>query len=769
MSPTKKTTKAKAKETTTETTKKKVSSSTSKTKKKASTSAAKKTAVRKTTATKKPKRTATATTAKTTVKKKSATAKKPAEKKTKKTVSKPKAETKKEIEKTIPVAEKPVAQVKPTVKVETPKTKPEPTKSQDDILLEKELKELEEKETKLKEEAKKQAEVPKHETKKTEPKPVKEEKPKRPVIKTTGQPTVRELAEKMEMRVNDFIKKLIGMGIFATINQRLESDIATLVTNECGFDLEIVPMYAEDKLDSIVEKEESKENLQHRPPVVTIMGHVDHGKTSLLDAIRSSNVCSTEKGEITQHIGAYKVCVGNKGDITFLDTPGHEAFTAMRARGAQVTDIVILVVSATDSVMPQTIEAIDHAKAAGAPIIVAVNKIDLPGADVNKVKQDLSSSGLVAEDWGGNTVYVEISAKRRINIDKLLEIVLLQAELMELKANPNAKGVGTILEAKRDQKRGNVATVLIKSGNMKVGDPFVVGTSSGRIRALVDEYGERLKVVKPSHPAEILGISGDIPQVGDILYVLETEKEARKIADERRLAKREESLAHKKHVSLLELRNQITQSKLKTLQIILKGDVQGSVQAIRDSLERISTEEVEVRIIHSGIGNVNESDILLAKASDAIVMAFHVAVESNAETEATRAGIEVRKYDIIFELLEDVKAAMEGLLEPEIIEKTVGKADVKQVFDLSSGTIAGSFVTEGKFIRGNEAKVLRGGELFLKGRVSGLKRFKEDVKEVAKGYECGILIEGYKQIQPGDIIECIEKETKTRRIEINNG
>lgn len=583
------------------------------------------------------------------------------------------------------------------------------------------------------------------------------------VIKILGQPTIKELAEKMDLKINDFIKKLMGMGIFATINQRLDHDMVELVVGECGFKAEVVHEFAEDEILSKEEAEDSPASLKVRAPVVTIMGHVDHGKTSLLDAIRHSNVVAGEFGAITQHIGAYRVKTP-RGYISFLDTPGHEAFTAMRARGAQATDIVILVVSATDGIMPQTIEAMNHAKSAGAPIIVAVNKIDLPGANPDKIKQDLANRGLIPEEWQGNTIYVEISAKKRINIDKLLEMVALQAEIMELKANPDRKGVGVILESKRDNKRGVVATVLVQKGTMRVGDPFIVGTTFGKIRALVDEHGKRLPFAGPSVPAEILGISGEPPLVGDTLFVTESEKEAKHIAEKRKLAHKEEKLAHQKHVSLTTLRSTIDGKKIKELAIILKADVHGSIEAIKDAIQRIPAEEVEVKIIHAGAGNINESDILLAKASDAVVIAFNVDSDTNAADEAEREGIEIRKYNIIFELLEDLHAAMEGLLEPDIIEELVGRATVRQIFDLSSGFVAGSYIDEGKMVRGYDVKITRAGQQIYKGKISGLKRFKDDVKEVEKGYECGILIDGFRQTKAGDLIECTQKKTVTRRI-----
>ena len=602
-----------------------------------------------------------------------------------------------------------------------------------------------------------------HEHKREEQKPAAPAQSNEKVIKILGQPTIKELAEKMDIKINDFIKKLMGMGIFATINQRLEQDMIELVVAECGFKAEITHEFAEDKIAAEDHEQEDPAHLKPRAPVVTIMGHVDHGKTSLLDAIRHSNVVAGEFGAITQHIGAYRVKTP-KGYISFLDTPGHEAFTAMRARGAQATDIVVLVVSATDGIMPQTIEAINHAQSAGAPIIVAVNKIDLPGANPDKVKQELANRGLIPEEWQGNTIYVEISAKKRINIDKLLEMISLQAEIMELKANPDRRGVGVILESKRDNKRGVVATVLVQKGTMRVGDPFIVGTNYGKIRALIDEHGKRLPSAGPAVPAEVLGINGEPPAVGDTLFVTESEKEAKHIAEKRKLAHKEEKLAHQKHVSLSSLKSDIEGKNVKELAIILKADVHGSIEAIKDAILRTPTEEVQVKIIHSGAGNVNESDILLAKASNAVVIAFNVDSDSKAAEEAEKEGIEIRKYNIIFELLEDLRAAMEGLLEPEIVEERVGLATVRQTFDLSSGFVAGSYIEEGKVVRGYEVRVLRGGEQIYKGKISGLKRFKDDVKEVEKGYECGISIDGFRQTKPGDTIECIQKKTITRRI-----
>ena len=590
-------------------------------------------------------------------------------------------------------------------------------------------------------------------------------KPGKKTVRIVGIPTVKELAEKLNFKINDFIKKLMTMGIFATINQRLEKDMIELIVDECGFAAEMVEEDLQEA-SAVIQAEDDPASLKPRSPVITIMGHVDHGKTSLLDAIRKSNVVAGEAGAITQHIGAYRVKTP-RGVLTFLDTPGHEAFTAMRARGAQATDIVVLVVSATDGIMPQTIEAMEHAKAAGAPIIVAVNKIDLPGANPDRVRQDLAARGLVPEEWQGNTIFVDISAKKHLNIDKLLEMIALQAEMMELKANPDRLGVGVILESKRDNKRGVVATVLVQKGTMKVGDPFLVGTNYGRIRALIDENAQRYQKIGPSVPAEILGINGEPPQVGDTLYIMESEKEARYAAEKRKLAQKEDSQAYHKQMSLMALGKEDAEgNKVKKLSLILKADVQGSIEAIKDALLRIPSDEVELDIVLSAPGNIKESDILLAKASNAVVIGFHVSTEHKAQEEAEREGIEIRNYTIIFELLEDIKAAMEGLLEPDVVETVVGTATIKKVMKLSSGLISGSLVESGTVVRNYEVRIKRNGEEVGRGKVGGLKRFKDDVKEVEKGYECGILIEGFKGVQEGDRIECFKKETVTRRIKM---
>jgi translation initiation factor IF-2 len=588
------------------------------------------------------------------------------------------------------------------------------------------------------------------------------EKAALPKLKVSTNVIVRELAEKMNIKTTDLIKKLMGMGVFATINQRLDQDAAMLIAADYGYDLELIPMYGEEELIEEIEHEKP-ENLKHRAPIITIMGHVDHGKTTLLDALRESNVVESEAGQITQHIGAYMVKT-SRGNITVLDTPGHEAFTAMRAHGVKITDIVVLVVSAVDGVMPQTLEAINHAKAADAPIIVAINKVDLPTANVQQIKQQLSNHGLSPEEWGGKTPMVEISAKKRLNLEKLMEIVSIQAEMMELKANPDKPGQGIVIESRLDPKKGIVASVINVTGTIRIGDPFTVGAAHGKVRAIVDDRGNRLEELKPSQPAEILGISGEVPTAGDVLKVAENEKEARHVADKRKLNRREEALSHQKHVSLLSLKSQVDQKLLRNLNVVLKTDVFGSMQAIKDSLERLSTSEVAIQMLHTGIGNVTESDVLLAKASSAVILGFHVDVDTKVEEAAKLAEVEIRNYKIIYDLLEDVRAAMSGLLAPEIVETVTGRAEIQQIFDLSSGRVAGSLVREGKLTRNQVVRLMRGKEDVGTGKISGLKRFKEDVKDVEKGIECGILLDGLKDFRVGDVLEAINKEERIRRL-----
>lgn len=585
-------------------------------------------------------------------------------------------------------------------------------------------------------------------------------KPKLPTISINELITVKDLSEKMNLKVGDILRKLMSMGTLATINQRLDTDTAILIANEFGFDAQLSSLYEEEN----IEKENSVDdivNLKPRSPIVTIMGHVDHGKTSLLDAIRNSNVIAKEAGGITQHIGAYRVKTST-GEITFLDTPGHEAFTAMRSRGAQVTDIVILVVSAADGVMPQTIEAINHAKAANVPIIVAVNKIDLPTANPEKIRQEISNYGLLPEEWGGDTIMVNISAKQKINIDSLLELVQLKAEMMELKANPNKHAEGIVIEAKLDSKRGAVATVLVQSGTLHVGDNLVVGTTYGKVRAMIDEYGNRFDKAIPSMPVEILGLKNEPPQAGDKFIVLEHESQVREIANSRKEKVKADSLRPKKqHVSLLDLNS----GTAKHLKIILKTDVQGSLGALCDALERMSNSEINLEIIHKGAGSITESDVVLAAASDALIVGFNIRPDASVEKLAETEGVNINVYRIIYDLIADIKAAMEGLLDPDTQEKITGKAIVKQVFKLSSvGTVAGCTVTEGKAQRNVKIRLLRDNVIVFEGNSSAIKRFKEDVKEVEKGYECGISLENFSDIKVSDVMEFFTVEKTVRKL-----
>ena len=581
-------------------------------------------------------------------------------------------------------------------------------------------------------------------------------------LEVTTLVTVRELAEKMSVQHTEVIKKLMSMGTFMTINQRIDGETATLIASEFGFDLTVKALHMEEEIAGMtdVEVTEKPEDLMPRSPVVTVMGHVDHGKTSLLDAIREANVVAGESGGITQHIGAYKVST-KRGEIVFLDTPGHEAFTAMRSRGAKITDLVVLVVSAADGVMPQTLEAMDHAKEARVPIIVAVNKIDLPTANPQKIRQELAQRGLNPEEWGGDTIYIDISAKKKLNIDKLLETMALQAEMLELKANPNRPGVGVVVEAQMDKKRGAVATVLVQKGTVRVGDSFVMGLGGGKVKALLDEHGERLKEAGPATPVEVLGLTGLTPHAGDTFTVVENERMARDIIEKRNRIQREEALAHKKHVSLLNVHS----THAKELGLILKADVQGSIEVLKDSIEKMSNNEIQVRVIHAGLGNVNESDILLAAASNAVVLTFHVKADSRAKDLAESSAVEIRSYDVIYDLVADVKAALEGLLEPEIVDVSVGKVEVRQVFRIRGSQVAGSYVLEGKVVRGAKVKIFRGGEAVGEGKLETLKRFKDDVKEVERGMECGIEIPAFKGWKEGDILEVFVEEKRMRRLE----
>lgn len=563
--------------------------------------------------------------------------------------------------------------------------------------------------------------------------------------------TVKDLALELKKTSAEVIKKLFGFGIMATINNDVDFDTAFLVAEEFGVTaIKKQEVKEEDIL--FDESEDLKEELQERPPVVVVMGHVDHGKTSLLDAIRETNVIEGEAGGITQAIGAYQVTVNGR-EITFLDTPGHEAFTSMRARGAQITDIAILVVAANDGVMPQTVEAINHAKAAEIPIIVAVNKIDLPEANVDKVKQELMKYELVPEEWGGDTIYVPISAKKRMNINDLLDMVLLQADVLELKTNPKKQAKGVVIEARLDKTKGPIASMLVQRGSLDVGDTIVVGSSIGRIRAMKNDKGQKVKSATASTPVEIMGLT-EVPESGEIFYEVKDEKMAKHLIERRKRQAREKSINNMQKVTLDNLFTQMEQGNLKHLNIIVKADVQGSAEAIRQSLEKLSDGEVNVRVIHSAAGAVNESDVNLAKVANAIIIAFNVRPVPTAKALAEREEIEIKQYSVIYQAIDDVKAAMKGMLDPIYEEKVIGNVEVRQTFKVSNvGTIAGAYVLEGKIERNAGVRVLRENVVIHEGKLISLKRFKDDVKEVAKGYECGMQIENYNDLKEGDIIE----------------
>ncbi|TYO99715.1 translation initiation factor 2 (bIF-2) [Geothermobacter ehrlichii] len=576
--------------------------------------------------------------------------------------------------------------------------------------------------------------------------------------------TVGELAKRMGVKANDLIRELMSMGNMVTINHPLDFETAEILAAEFNYEVENVGFDEEAILNVEADgsqTEDKLEDLVERPPVVTIMGHVDHGKTSLLDAIRETNVIAGEAGGITQHIGAYDVELDGR-KIAFLDTPGHEAFTAMRARGAKVTDIVVLVVAADDGVMPQTKEAINHAKAAGVPIVVAVNKIDKPGANPDKVKQELTEFELVPEEWGGDTIFVEVSAKEKINIDGLLEMILLQAEVLELKANPNKRASGAVVEARLDRGRGPVATVLVQAGTLRVGDPIVSGIHWGRVRTMINDRGEQLKEAAPSTPVEITGLSG-VPDAGDTFHAVKDEKSAKEVAQHRAQKLREAELAKTSKISLEQLYARIQQGDVKELKVIIKADVQGSVEAVRESLLKLSTDECRLVVIHTAVGGITESDISLASASDAIVLGFNVRPEPKAATMAEAEGVDIRLYNIIYDAVADIKNAMEGLLAPTMKEVELGRVEVRETFHISKiGTIAGCYVLEGKVTRNAHVRLVRDSVVIYEGKLSSLKRFKDDAREVAAGYECGIGLENYNDIKVGDIIEAFEiEEVKT--------
>ena len=574
--------------------------------------------------------------------------------------------------------------------------------------------------------------------------------------------TVGDLAKAMGLKASEVIKKLMEMGVMATMNHYLDVDHATLVAAEFDYTVENVAFDAEKEIEG-TEAEEAKGEAVSRDPVVTVMGHVDHGKTSLLDYIREARVADGEAGGITQHMGAYTTEVDGRR-IAFLDTPGHEAFTSMRARGAKVTDIVILVVAADDGVMPQTVEAINHSRAAEVPIIVAVNKIDRPDADVEKVKQGLADNGLVPEDWGGDATFVPVSAKTGEGIDQLLEMVLLQADLLELKANPELRARGSIVEAKLDRGRGPVATVLVQQGTLRAGDPFVVGLQHGRLRAMLDWQGKNVKEAGPSTPVSILGLSG-VPAAGDSFAVVADEATARQVAEHRSDKQRQAELAKPQKVSLDDLYKQLESANVKELRVVLKVDVQGSVDALTDAFARLANEEVQVSTIHTSVGGITETDVLLASASNAVIIGFNVRPEPKAAKLAEREGVDLRLYTIIYDAINEVREALEGMLAPSVRERTVGRAEVRQVFGVSgAGVIAGSSVSDGKILRGALARLLRDHAVVHEGKIGSLRRFKDDVREVASGYECGIGLEGFNDLKPGDVIEVYELEEVARKL-----
>ena len=583
------------------------------------------------------------------------------------------------------------------------------------------------------------------------------------VVRISEVITVGDLSREMGIKAGEVIKKLMGMGMMATINQVLDADTATLIASEFDHQVENVAFDVDSALELEHQVEDQETALVPRPPVVTIMGHVDHGKTSLLDAIRSTHVTEQEHGGITQHIGAYHVQVDGRS-VTFLDTPGHEAFTAMRARGAKVTDIVVLVVAADDGVMPQTVEAINHARAAEVPIIVAVNKIDRPDANMEKVKRGLSEYGLISEDWGGDAVFAPVSAKTQEGVPHLLEMLLLQADILDLKANPDKLSRGTIVEAKLDRGRGPVATVLVQEGTLRVGDAFVCGVYYGKVRAMIDDRGRKVEAAPPSFPVEILGLQG-VPQAGDSFVAVADESKARQVAEYRRSKQRETELVKSSKVSLEELYDQIKAGDVKELRVVLKADVQGSVEALTEALNRMSTDEVKLKVIHGSVGGITESDILLATASNAIVIGFNVRPESKGAVLAAREGVDVRLYTIIYEAVADVRAAMEGMLEPTYREQTQARVEIRQTFNIAGvGTIAGCYVNEGKITRGSLVRLLRDHVVVFEGKLASLKRFKDDVREVAAGYECGLSLEGFQDIKQGDVIEAYERIPVVRRI-----
>lgn len=581
------------------------------------------------------------------------------------------------------------------------------------------------------------------------------------VIKLPEYSTVADLAEHLEEDPAEIIRKCFNLGLMVAINQRLDSTTIGMIADEYGYHVKFLTSYGQDILSE--KKQVQPENLVGRPPVVTIMGHVDHGKTSLLDNIRKSNVVAGEKGGITQHIGAYAVVVHDR-NITFIDTPGHEAFTAMRSRGAQATDIVIVIVAADDGVMPQTIEAINHAKAADVPIIIAINKIDLPNADLEKVKAGLLKQNIVLEEYGGNVMSAEISARNGTGIDKLLEMILLQSEMMELKADPNAQCRGVVLEAQKEEGRGILSTILIQQGTLKIGDVFITGNYFGRVRALLNERGKKIKDAPPSTPAVVLGCTG-VPQAGDAFIQVEDEKTAKEIASKRQQFARERDRRTSQRISLEELYKQIQEGVAAELNLIIRADTDGSIEALCDSLSSLSNSEVKVNVIHKAVGMISESDILLASASNAVVLGFHINMTPKAARLGKSEKVDIRFYDVIYQAIDDIKAAMSGLLEPNIVEKELGEAEVREVFRVSKiGMIAGCYIKTGLVRRNALVRVRREGEIIYKGTINSLKRFKDDAREVQAGFECGIGVSGFDDLIEGDVLEIFLEEKQIRTI-----
>ncbi|MBL1231937.1 MAG: translation initiation factor IF-2 [Vicingaceae bacterium] len=591
---------------------------------------------------------------------------------------------------------------------------------------------------------------------------VEREEKEKSIIKITEFVTANELSKLMDVNVNEVIGACMSLGLFVSINQRLDAETISIIAEEFGYSVQFIS--ASENLDFEQEEEDDPKDLLDRAPIVTVMGHVDHGKTSLLDYVRKANVIAGEAGGITQHIGAYSVTLDNGKRMAFLDTPGHEAFTAMRARGAQVTDIAIIVIAADDNIMPQTKEAINHAQAAGVPIVFAFNKIDKEGANVDRLREELSAMNILVEEWGGKYQTQEISAKFGTNVEELLEKVLLEAEMLELKANPNKKGRGTVIESELDKGKGYVSTLLVQSGTMKVGDVLLAGCYSGKVKAMFNERGTKITEAGPSTPVSLLGLNG-APSAGDKFYVMEDEREARNIAERRLQLVREQGARTNKHITLDEIGRRLAIGDFKELNVIIKGDVDGSIEALSDSLQKLSTDQIEVNIIHKSVGQISESDVMLAAASDAIIIGFQVRPSVNARKLAEQEQIDVRLYSIIYDAIEEIKDAMEGMLAPKFEEKITGTVEIREIFKISKvGTIAGCMVQEGKIYRTSDIRVIRDGIVVYTGKLGSLKRFKDDVKEVAKGYECGLNIDKFNDIKEGDIVEAYEQVEVKQKI-----